>query len=109
MYQKIIEPDELEEPRQLVFEWTWGEDEHRIAYEIEVDTDELYRNHTLFGSPEEKRVRVAQFIDADLIDWKVSFEESGGQTVKITVAASVGGYKMAGETPAIGVVPGCDP
>jgi len=106
MVQTITEPVEIKEPVPLVFEWTWGEGEHRTDYQIEVDTDELFRTRIISGSPEEKRVLMAQFMDADLIDWKVSIDDSDDQSVKIIIAASVGGCKKAGKPHIVDKIPG---
>lgn len=84
------------ETEWLVLEWTWDDGYHRVAYEIEAD--KLYRNHTISGLPETRSL-VAQYIDTGLVDWTLMGEES----VNITVAASIGGYKPASETRTIQV------
>ena len=94
------------ETEWLVLEWTWDDGDHRVAYEIEADR--LYRNHTISGSPE-ARTLVAQYIDTGLINWELLGEEPADEIVKITVAASVGGYKPASETRTIQVVPRVTP
>lgn len=89
------------ETEWLVLEWTWDDGDHRVAYEIEAD--KLYRNHTLSGSPGD-RTLVAQYIDTSLINWELAGEEFTEESVNITIAASIGGYKPASETRTIQVV-----
>jgi len=92
MSRSIVDPETYEDSEWLVLEWLWGEDEHRVAYEIE--GDRLYRNHTINGSDEE-RMLVAQYIDEDLCSWEPPDEES--EAMKITIVATVGGYQTATE------------
>ena len=113
MSQNITAPEELEEPEWLEFTWYWADEDapyHWVDYEIE--EDKLYRHETAFKLEDDElvlvrelRIRVAQYIDTDLLHWELSGQGTDEENLEITIAATVGGYRSATETRVIAVAP----
>jgi len=124
-----------EEGSLIVLRWSWPEMDpyHRVDYQLDEDTGDLYRIHRIYENDgttlaSETRLRVARFIDADpdltkcivypelccFVDPRDEEEctecpeSDEQQSVEITISASIGGYKGRTETRVIEVTPRLD-